>query len=67
MSNTTTQKTLAEIIGEQVVSALQKTAIVLVVNQENQVVDYRVESVDDVVAELALNGFGNPIPIESVG
>ena len=65
MSNTTTQKTLAEIIGEQVVSALQQTAIVLVVNQENQVVDYRVESVDDVVAELALNGFGEPISIES--
>jgi hypothetical protein len=41
-------------------------AVVLVVDQQNQVVDYRIEPLSDVVAELHLKGFGERIEISRV-
>jgi len=39
----------------------EEDAIVLVVNPDNEVIDYRVEPLSDVVALLAINGFGEPV------
>ena len=49
-------RVLENILGEE-------PAIVLVVNQDNQVIDYRIETLADVVAELSLNGFGQKIDV----
>lgn len=39
----------------------EEDAIVLVVNPANEIIDYRVEPLSDVVALLAINGFGEPV------
>lgn len=37
-----------------------ESAIIVVVNPENEVLDYRVEPLSEIVALLALSGFGEP-------